>query len=144
MVSFETKMVSMRCKERTRERTSSSEEDGVLMVGVDKVFHDLDGIVPGEDVVKVTDEIVCVTGVVDSGALDHDEEALLRVLGGELEGLESGGSHLGERRLNGGVSVDLVTGRAEGEDQSTASNGMEKGRESRRGDSRHVSGSDET
>lgn len=96
--------------------SSSDKNGGVLLVGVDEVLDQLNGVVPLEDFVKVTDGIVGVSGVIDSGSLDHEEETLVAAGGGELEGLESGSSHLGEGGFHRGVSVDLVRHVSGGED----------------------------
>lgn len=62
------------------------------------------GLVVRQDFVHLGSWVVPVAGVVDAGALDHDEEALVAVGGGLAEGLQRGASHL----LQGRVHVVLV------------------------------------
>jgi hypothetical protein len=93
---------------------SSGKELGVGVLGDEflEVSHDL---VIHEDVVNVASGIIGVTGVVDAGSLDHDEVALLAVLSGVNEGLDSGLGHLEKRRLLLRVAVELVGHVAAGE-----------------------------
>lgn len=80
---------------------------GLLVVGVVVVVGEGQGGGEGAIVfyylVDLRDGIVGVTCVVDPGALDHEEEALVAVPGGGGEGVEGRMGHLGK----GGVDVGL-------------------------------------
>lgn len=98
---------------------SSSDKDGrFVLVRVNEVLDELNGVVPLEDLVQMPYRIVGVSGVIDSRSLDHEEESLVAPSGRQLEGLESGSGHLGEGGLDGSVSVDLVAVENDEEERS--------------------------
>ncbi len=74
---------------------------GVLIHPVD---NGLDHLVVLENVVDVADGVVVVRSVVDARTLDHDKVRHVLL----AETVERGERHLLERRLLGGVSVNLV------------------------------------
>ena len=92
-----------------------ADDDGlglVIVVGVGggKGQRGSKGAIVFHHLVDLRDGIVGVPRMVDPGALDHEEEALVAVACGSGEGVESRMGHLGERRVDVGLglAVDFI------------------------------------
>lgn len=85
-------------------------DEGCGRVGVliDPLTHGEHGLVVGEDVVEVSNGVVGVSCVVNTGSLNHDEESLLGILGGTVKVVKTLDGHLLQGGLDGGVTVGLV------------------------------------
>lgn len=86
----------------------SGHQDGVRVL-VNPLAQVVQKIVVHEGVNSVGSGVVGVTGVVDTGSLDHDEVTLLLAVCSTVEGVEGGLSHLNQRRLVlGDATIDFV------------------------------------
>ena len=105
-------------RQTTRLVVTRAHKDAVHVVVVQKVQDASDGSVVGEHLVDLRDGVVGVAGMVDATAFDHQEEALLGLLGGPAEGGEGGPCHLVQGRIGPvlGRPVDLVRDVASGEE----------------------------
>lgn len=66
----------------------------------EKIEDSLNCSVVGQDLMHLSSRVICVSGMVDPAAFNHDEEALVAVLSGGSESVEGSSSHLGQRRVN--------------------------------------------
>lgn len=79
-------------------------KDGLGLAVGDKVNDSLEGLVVFKHLADLSSRIVVVASVVDAASLNHEEEALVGVLGCLFEGSQGGGSHLAQT----GVHIVLL------------------------------------
>lgn len=84
-------------------------QDGLSVGLLDEVKNGLERLVVLQHLTNLSSRVVDVAGMVDSAALNHEEETLLAILGSLLKRLESCGSHLAQAGVHVGhvAAVDL-------------------------------------
>merc|ERR1711937_680057 len=84
----------------TRLVIAGGHQDGLSVRALDKVEDGLEGAVVLDYFMHLRGRVVDVAGVVDATTLNHEEEAHVGVLGGELEGPQRRLGHLAQRGVD--------------------------------------------